>query len=604
MRSMDEDGLAGNIGPVRESEMARSRPALSLTSSAGLTRRAFLASLLAAAGSAACQRSTSPLSLVGVGAPPDFPADITLYAEDYENWTREFSVPQLSTFAPRVPDEVVRVANWAAANGKRLRARGMRHAWSPLTITANTTATSGLVLADTTQHLNRVELVTYAGLPAVRVEAGVLIEDLLAFLEEHGYGFTATTAVGAVTLGGVMAINGHGSAVPAVGEAALPQQTYGSYPNRVLALTAVVWDPVQKAYVLKDYDRRDVDIGAMLTHLGRCFITEFTLALEPNQNLRCQSYVDISADEMFAAPGSGGRDIESFLNSAGRIETIWYPYTENPWLKVWSVSPEQPLTSRAVTAPYNYPFSDNIPDEITSLAQQMVTGDPSIAPQFGQTTYGVTVAGLAATASFDLWGPSKNTLQFIKATTIRVHEFSYAVLTRRDQVQRVIHEYTQEYLRRQQVYRDAGKYPVNMPVEYRVTGVDHAEDIGLPGAQPVTLSALHPHAGRPEWDTIVWLALLAIPGTPDAFPFFGEMEQWLLQHFDPADAIVRPEWSKGWAYQDHSAWAAPAMLDTVIPDLHRVGRSHSDNWDAAVATYKKLDPAGIFENDFLADFLS
>ena len=564
-----------------------------------LGRRQFLLGALAAAV-AACGSGTSPGDADGSPrGDASFPSGVTRYRQPFENWAREFSFPDVLTCAPASAEAAVAIVNWAALSGYTVRARGAMHNWSPLTLAPDTRPDTRVILLDTTRHLNAMAIEEQP-MPCVRAGAGVLLEDLLAFLETQGYGFTATPAVGAITLGGALAINGHGCAVPASGETALPRQTYGSLSNRVLALTAIVWLPDRQRYGLRRFERRESDIGALLTALGRTFITEITLAVEPNQNLRCVSHINIPASEMFAAPGSGGRDMASFLDSSGRLEAIWYAFTDKPWLKAWHVSPTRPAGSRAVSAPYNYPFSDNLPQPVVDLAQQLVTGRPEAAPLFGQATYAITAAGLTATLSQDIWGPSKNTLLFIKPTTLRVHEFSYAVLTRRDRAQQVIHDFVEKYLERLAAYQAQGLYPVNMPVEIRISGLDHAGDIGLAGAQEARLSALAPRPDHPDWDTAVWLAILTIPGTPGMHDFFRDMEQWLLGHYTGDYAGPRPEWSKGWANSSEAAWDDDDILDRVIPAAHSAGKPAALGWRSTMATLARLDPAGVYQNSFLA----
>ena len=67
-----------------------------------------------------------------------------------------------------------------------------------------------------------------------------------------------------------------------------------------------------------------------------------------------------------APAGSGGKTFTSYLNSAGRVEAIWFPFTQTPWLKVWTPTPVKPPESREVSGPYNYFFSDAIPEEVTT----------------------------------------------------------------------------------------------------------------------------------------------------------------------------------------------------------------------------------------------
>ncbi|HKY89956.1 MAG TPA: cholesterol oxidase substrate-binding domain-containing protein [Nevskiaceae bacterium] len=524
---------------------------------------------------------------------------VALHPDRYENWAGDFRFDNVLTCAPTSPSDVADLANWCVRQGYALRPRGAMHNWSPLCAGDRPIP---MVMADTLPHLDRMEITTSHGLPAVRVQTGARMEDLLAFIESQGFGFTAVPAVGEISVGGALAIDGHGAAVPAVGEPRLAGQTYGSMSNRVLAATAVVWSERRRRYVLRTFDRTDAEMEGLLVHLGRAFLTEVTLALEPLSNLRCVSYVDIPASELFGAPGNGGRTIASFLDSAGRLEAIWYPLTDRPWLKVWSVESTRPRTSRTVRQPYNYPFSDNLPDAVSNLARQLVTGNAAATPLFGQLMYAVSAAGLAATAGIDLWGAAKNTLLFVKSTTLRIHELSVVVLTRRDQVQRVVHDFTAQHERMLQRYAEENRYPINMPVEIRVTGLDHAADLGVAGARTAALSALSPRPDHPEWDTAVFLSALTLPGTTGMHAFFHEMGRWLWRRFDGTDACVRPEWSKGWAYTDEAAWRDPDLLGRRIPDAFRAGRGGSADWDAAMAQLDALDPRRLFRNAFLKNF--
>src|SRR5436309_2436792 len=115
-------------------------------SDAGLPRRRVLA------GSAALFGVGSPwlwrpvgrdargtvASAADCGAPSGFPAGIPVYQQTYQNWSGGLHADDVRTCAPASAQDVVTLANWAAGNGYRLRARGRRHGWSPLTVTADT----------------------------------------------------------------------------------------------------------------------------------------------------------------------------------------------------------------------------------------------------------------------------------------------------------------------------------------------------------------------------------------------------------------------------------------------------------------------------------
>ncbi|OWY61964.1 FAD-linked oxidase, partial [cyanobacterium TDX16] len=208
-----------------------------------LTRRSFLtkAGGVAAGAAAFTMGGWMPAFTSAAGAaPPSFPAGISIYQQGYRNWAGDIVVDSVWTCAPTSAAQVVTVANWARSQGYRLRARGRMHNWSPLTFPPGAT-NANVVLVDTTQHLRSVTIT--GGTPAtVRAGAGVTMEALLTQLEAAGYGVTATPAPGDLTLGGVLAIDGHGTGIPANGETRVTGSTYGSLSNLVTSITAVVWD--------------------------------------------------------------------------------------------------------------------------------------------------------------------------------------------------------------------------------------------------------------------------------------------------------------------------------------------------------------------------
>jgi Cholesterol oxidase, substrate-binding len=118
-----------------------------------------------------------------------------------------------------------------------------------------------------------------------------------------------------------------------------------------------------------------------LTHLGRAFLVEATLQVIDNYNLRCQSFTNFSDSVVFAAPTSATPippdSFADYLNRCGRVEVIWFRTGTNPWLHVWSVAPNKPDGSTAVTSPYNYPFADHVPDSLQKFLNLLLNGVPS-----------------------------------------------------------------------------------------------------------------------------------------------------------------------------------------------------------------------------------
>jgi len=577
------------------------------TANRGLSRRQFLA---ASAGVVALSAfEWTPIFRVPAASaqstlttPPNFPSSIALYQQAFGNWSGEIVLENAWTCAPTSAADVVTLANWAFPVGYEVRPRGMMHNWSPLVIPVDSSG-ADLVLADTTQFLTAVSIDASGSPITVTAQTGVTMDVLLQNLENAGLGLTAHPAPGDITLGGALAIDGHGTAVPAVGETPIPGHTYGSVSNLLLSLTAVVWNAARGQYVLQSFERSDAGIQPLLTHLGRTFITDVTLQVGANTRLQCQSFVNVPASALFGAPGSSSQTFASYVEQSGRIETIWFPFTTAPWLKVWTVAPEQPLFSREVSAPYNYIFADVIPETLSGLIKEILEGNGAITPTFGQAELDIVAAGLVSTLTADIWGWAKDLLLYVKPTTLRVTANGYAVLTSRASIQQVIYDFITYYQSQVAVYQADGNYPMNGPVEIRVTGLDTPGDVEMAAALSPQLSALRPRPDQPGWDVAVWFDILTMPGTPTSDEFYQDVEQWMFSHYTGSYAAVRPEWSKGWAYTSTAAWSDPTMLSSTIPAAINAGQNVGDNWTSALAALDTYDPHKVFSNAFLNSFM-
>ncbi|WP_068270985.1 cholesterol oxidase substrate-binding domain-containing protein [Aldersonia kunmingensis] len=574
--------------------------------SAGLSRRGFLA---AGAGALAvtAMGGWTPVYALPSGSsggatlpePPNFPSGIDLTQQAYENWSKEIQLDSVWTATPKNANDVVTLTNWAHANGYTLRPRGAMHGWTPLTVVQGASVAK-VILVDTTKHLNGV--VVNGGSPAtVTAGAGATLDDITTALQNDGLGIANLPAPGVLTIGGALAVNAHGAALPAEGQSTLDGHTYGSLSNLVTSLTAVVWNGTE--YAERTFTRSDPKIKPLLTALGRTFITSVTLQAGPNLRMRCQSYTDIPWTELFAAKGASGRTFESFVKANGGAEAIWYPFTEKPWMKVWSVAPTKPAASREVTGPYNYPFSDNLGDNTADLIGGVTSGSATTAPTFGSLMYSQTVSGLKSSESADIWGWSKDVQFYIKASTLRLTEGGGAVITKRENIGKVIHEFAEWFNDRVEYYRDLGEYPLNGPVEIRCCGLDEQGDVKVATAGGPTISSVRPRQDHPEWDTAIWLNVLGVPGTKGMFAFYREMEQWMRSHFTGSEYAFRPEWSKGWAFTDAKPYTNGAIISNDLPNSYREGVPGSDNWDTAVAVFNEFDPNRVYSNTFMDQLL-
>ncbi|SEL47346.1 cholesterol oxidase substrate-binding domain-containing protein [Streptacidiphilus jiangxiensis] len=574
-----------------------------------LSRRALLGAGAAALAATAAQwtplgRIAAASAATTIPAPPQFPAGIALYQQTFQNWSEEVVVEGLWSASPASAADVVTLANWAHANGWRLRPRGGGYSWSPLVAPAGTPA--NVLLVDTTTHLTGISVNATgasSGQASVTVQPGATMDNVLGTLKSAGLGLTGFPVLGAATVGGVLATGGRGTGVPAVGETRLPGHTYGSVSNLITSLTAVVWDPAQGAYALRTFQRTDSQIQALLVNLGRVLVTEATLRVGPDQRLRCQSWFNVAATDLFAPPASAGsKSLASYVDQCGRVVCIWFPFTSSPWLRLFTPTPNQPWVSRAVTGPYDFTFNDIVPKNVSDLLSQIVAGDAAATPQFTAAQMDAISAGLVATGTWDIWGWSSDVLLYVRPTTLRITSTCCNVVTTRANVQRVVSDFYAEYSAKLAAYAAQGLYPMNAPLEIRVTGLDQTGDCNVPGALGAQLSPLRPRTDHPEWDTAVWFDMTTVPITPGCHQFTGEMEAWFRSHYAGVGA-VHHEWPKEWANSPSGAWTDTTAIGSAIPASFTDGQASGDGWNAAVATLTALDPGGVFGSPFLDQVL-
>lgn len=520
------------------------------------------------------------------------------YYSDITNWSKEISGSHILTCAPKNEQELLSAINWAYENDYCARPVGMKHNWSPLTI-ANGNNNGNVLLIDLTKEIKKVTIKKEGEKGYVTAQTGVSMQNLLTLLEKSKLGLYATPAPGDLTLGGVLAIGGHGTCIPADGEALSEFGSYGSVSNSIIALKAVVWNSETAQYELREFKRDDPEISAFLVHVGRAFIYEVTLQAPRNRRLRCQSFVNVPATELFSIEGTSQRTFSHFLDQCGRVEVIWFPFTEKPWLKIWTLEDKYPKTSKPTNGPFNYPFSDNLPVQISDLIKKINNGFPELTPALGQAQMEVVSIGLGATISTDLWGWSKDLLLYVKPTTLRVTANGYAIITKRSNIQQVLHEFAEKYESMVGEYQKINSFPMNGPIEIRVTGLDKPQESVVANAVAADLSATAPVDDKPDWDTAIWLDILTMPDTPDANKFYSEMEKWIYSHFSGDYATVRVEWSKGWGYTESSAWSDKQVISQEVPKSFGAGSEKNDRWQHAHDILFKYDPHYIFSSPLL-----
>ena len=627
-------------------------------------------------------------------APPSFPGWITARYEFYSSWNREtaFTVSGgLLVAYPTGPEDILAIVEWADKHKWRVRPTGQRHNWSPLTIGPNTPAKANIVILDNRMYLNKMLGIDKKAKTAT-CQPGMMLGDFMTNLCRADLSLPHIPAPYDLTMGGVLAIDGHGAAIHSPGEN-IAANNYGTLSNRIIAMTIIAHDGV--SYAIRKITNKDAEFSALQTAIGRTLMVDVTLQCIDNYYLRCRSTTQIPMDVLCAKPVEGQpparKSLARYVEKFGRAEIIWFPFTTTPWLKVWSVTtPEGPGCkeypqeySREVYESCQYPFADHVPtfasiliygaigvnqnpanfthyvnernqyadavkkdwcgcaksfckdvvcgcccktvrpasfpsqDDEDLYGQQDdamraviaasigMAGDalaggamtPQLTEEFHQVMSSVSQWGLQDTKTWDIWGPAMNTLLYCRSSTAAITANGYCVLIARKDLQLALWLYFDLFEGLVRDFKKVGRYPTNMPVELRVSGLDHGEAVG--NRDPPLLSAMTTQGVPSHFDTALWIDNICFPGTPHGHEFYAQLEAGLMRIYQQPtiDAMLRCEWSKGWAYTaDKGPYTDEAFKNYV--------RRGYPNWNSAIATFDKLDPKKIFSNDCWDAFMT
>lgn len=122
-----------------------------------------------------------------------------------------------------------------------------------------------------------------------------------------------------------------------------------------------------------------------------------------------------------------------------------------------------------------------------------------------------------------------------------------------------------------------------------MTGIDTPDQV-VGAAEAPALSAAAPVPGHPEYDTVVWLDALTLPGTPGEYEAYADIEKFIWSNYS-SYAHVRPEWAKRWATSSAGPWTDSARIADT--------RDSFDRWDWASGVLTKYDPHRLFTTDLL-----
>jgi hypothetical protein len=528
----------------------------------------------------------------------------------FTDWSGYVQVPEVQIARISSADEVAAVCNWAAENGYTIRAVGRSHNWSPILMDPKTPPNSKVMLVDTTK-LNACSFAIVNGVPLATFGTGITMDDATAYLEKNldngkaspapGYSFPHMPAPGNLSLGGILAIGAHGTLVPSGTE---QPDVMGCLSNFIVAFDAVVTDPngpTPQTYTVRHFERTEADASAFLVHLGRALVTSVTLRVIPNYYLQLTCLFPNVAD-LFSLPSQTGQPsaptFSDLLDDYGRVEVLWFPY--NHLAFVQCNKRQSSAIDPQVQRPYNYPWM-NISAWENELIKAALFEWPTLTPAFGITELAIALANLGGAV---LNGTARDLELYLEDTTLRVTLFGWVLQLQRAEVQQVASQFFQQVDGMLDIASAEGKYPINVALEIRCTTVDRQD--GLPaGSPPPALSASHSVTPLDKTlDTVIWVNVGTITGTPGANEFYTELEAWMLSTWGTNQPHrLRPEWSKAWAYTPAGPWTNTEMIQS-IRELYNQSTDEPYTFDWAAATLARYDHGNLFTNPLLKALFS
>jgi hypothetical protein len=541
------------------------------------------------------------------GFPPSTPLDTITFSD----WSQYVNVQGVSVARVSSAADVAAVCNWAVTSGYKVRALGKSHNWSPILMAPGTPANPQVMLVDTTK-LDECSFAVVNGVPLATFGTGITIAAATAYLETlnnngtgaaPGYALPHMTAPGHLTLGGILAIGGHGTLLPS---GTNEPDLMGCLSNLIVGFDAVVTDPAgptPNTYTVRHFERTETDAAAFLVHLGRAVVTAVTLRVVPNYYLQLTCHFPNAAD-LFAPPPSSGPPtpgtLAALLDTHGRVEVLWFPYTLQTFvqcnrLQTTKIQPQ-------VSGPWNYPWMNDISLWENALIKAALFAEPWATPIFTFGEFALADLNLAGKV---LNGTARDLEIYLRDTTLRVTLFGWALQLPRAQVQQVASQFFTQVKTMLDTEQALGRYPINAAMEIRCTTIDRQDALPVPSCPPPALAATHSVTPQdPTLDTVIWLNLGTITGTAGSNEFYTALETWLLQTWGTQQPTrLRPEWSKAWAYTSNGPWTNATTIQ-AIRAMYNQPTTAPFTFQWAANTLAQYDAAHLFTNPLLEALFS
>ncbi|KAK9836984.1 hypothetical protein WJX81_004351 [Elliptochloris bilobata] len=513
----------------------------------------------------------------------------------WQNWGGSLPPARLGRLlVPHTPGEVAAAVSAAAAAGRRVRAVGKGHTWTPMFFDADGDTD---VIFTTLLRLpsgQRIEMagLSASGAPLVRIAAGVTAGELSQYVTDHAAdlgnaALPADVVIESVRYAGVISMGCHGSS-----------KDFGAIPDFVESLTAINGrgQPVV-------YDVTHAHFSQARTALGLMgIITEITMRLasvehEPDKPFVTMSYSYNAMNNLFGPAGSPAKlkalverhySIELFwwsLNNAsikGFLPAAWDPYADR--LMVY-------MTDRAAAPEGTLPTTYS---SKTDVVANLETALGYVATSVGMQTGNLAVQALAPRLIFQTLQSliNRSGLMTLPAA---IHYGRGAV----DQFK--IYDF-EMYFRVDADFAvpfAAWNAAVTVAREMLVERSSNALNVALEArfiAQSAVVMSPAYHTG----DALFFcVEITAVEGTPG----WSELQQRVFNAWTGLNGTLappKPHWAKWTNFGQSSAGNDSALQ----PGLSVIDKYAQQVFAEQIAAFKPAvaaaDPKGVFRNSWLA----
>ncbi|MEM6988871.1 MAG: FAD-binding protein [Myxococcota bacterium] len=520
--------------------------------------------------------------------PAGFPSRVPVLPVRIQSFDGLRRAPAIWHAIPWTKQDVVAIAQWATANGFLVRPRGKSHSWSPMQVAGPSARHAILV------DLRRMQTMRLAqDRRSGRFSAGLTIEQISRFLDRAGLALPMCPAVGEVTLGGVLAVGGHGTGVTHDGRRG------GTMGSLVRSLEVLCEDPNRPGtYRFEEVSREHEPsrLSALAVSLGSAFISEVTLGVESSRVFSVRSGAR-RMDQYFGAKRPGRARTPATLSEelAGRcpnVELLWEPSQgdlRRPEAMQLVRRGWRPRTHRSGDALQREPYRDRLVNWAVHDTDDAVRRALRWAqPKAGRRARGERLQGILRLSTRR---PDKHLSQhaaqlYSSRYILRFHAASWCCIVERHAVGRMLTSAAKELAQLLQRHGNC----VDGPVEVRITDPDPPH---------VALSSARvPPGVDPASVVAVWFSVLAtLDPTHAAGIVLHGLERWMIEVAPTAGLGVlgvRPEWSKGAAYDEKGRpWRA---ADALAYYRRQYQAYPQHGLDDVFAVFDALDPSRRFRS--------